>query len=198
MRIDNRTWILPLLMVVSGLSATEPDHGIDNSFTPPQMPDTHCTISVSNPFVDYGMMSRWQLQDLPNRQVTPGMRSTMVNVVCPYSKPIKLLVQGEVNDTGHLRYGERGFTRFRLLDVQLDGNAAELRTLSPDGALAEAASEALPLVSGQRLVTVSSGRMVEGKMLTARLEIQPVLGEEEARVGSMRRSESQLTLTLID
>lgn len=198
MRICNRTWILPLLMVVSDPSAAEPDHGIDNPFTSQRMPDAHCTISVSNPFVDYGVMSRWQMQDLPNRQVTPGMRSTMVNVVCPQSRSIKLLVQGEVSETGHLRYGERGYTRFRLLDVQLDGNAAELRPLSPDGALAEAASEALPLTSGQRLIAVSSGRVVEGKMLTARLEIQPILGEEEARVSSMHRSESQLTLTLMD
>lgn len=198
MRICNRTWIFPLLMVVSDLSAAEPNHGIDNPFTPQQIPDTRCTISVSNPFVDYGVMSRWQMQDLPNRQVTPGLRSTMVNVVCPHPRPIKLLVQGEVNETGHLRYGENGYTRFRLLDIQLDGNAAELRPLSPDGALAEAASEALPLASGQRLITVSSGRVIEGKTLTARLEVQPILGEENARVSSMRRSESQLTLTLID
>ncbi|CCG87340.1 hypothetical protein [Erwinia piriflorinigrans] len=198
MRVFYRTWILPLLMAISHPSTAEPNHGIDNLFTPQRMPDAHCTISVSNPFVDYGVMSRWQMQDLPNRQVTPGIRSTMVNVVCPHSRPIKLLVQGEVNETGHLRYGDRGYTRFRLLDVELDGNAAELRPLSPDGALAEAASEALALASGQRLIAVSSGRVIEGKMLTARLEIQPTLGEENARVSSMHRSESQLTLTLID
>lgn len=193
MKIFNGTWVLPLLTIASGLSAAEPGLG-----TPPQVPDGRCTISVSSPFVDYGVMSRWQLQDRPNGQVTPGIRSTMVNVVCPDPRAIKLLVQGEVNETGHLRYGEHGYTEFRLLNAMLDGNAVELRPQLPDGSPAEATAEALPLAVNQQLVTVSAGQVVKGKMLSARLEIQPVLGEDDVRVSSTQRSGSQLTLTLID
>lgn len=193
MKIFNGTWVLPLLTIASGLSAAEPGLG-----TPQQVPDNRCTLSVSSPFVDYGVMSRWQLQDLPNGQVTPGTRSTMLNVVCPHPRPIKLLVQGEANETGHLRYGEHGHTEFRLLNVMLDGNAVELRPLSPDGSLAEANGEALPLSVNQQLVAVSAGQVAKGKMLSARLEIQPVLGEDNVRVSSTQRSGSQLILTLID
>lgn len=187
MRIFYGAWLLPLLMAA-------PCSGLDNGAPP----DTRCTMSVSSPFVDYGLMSRWQLLDLPGRRVTPGIRSTLLSVVCPHTRIIKLRVQGEINASGSLRYGEHGYTLFRLLDVQLDGNAGELRPLSPDGGLEDAAGEALPLTPEQRLVTLVRGQVAAGKTLTARLEIRPVLREEDARVSSIQRSESRLTLTLVD
>lgn len=143
-------------------------------------------------------MSRWQLQDIPGGSTTPGTLSLTLSVVCPYTRTMKLLVQGEGSEQGGLRYGERGVTQFRLLDAQLDGNAVELRALTSAGALMDTSGQAVSLTAGQQLALVVQGRLAEGKTLTARLEIQPVLAEGEVRASSRQHSESMLTLTLVN
>ncbi|WP_286175316.1 fimbrial protein [Enterobacter sp. Cy-643] len=160
-------------------------------------PDTRCRLSVSNPLIDYGVMSRWQLEDIGAGRVSPGTRSLTISVVCPYSRTMILQVEGEGREGG-LRYGEHGTTRLRLLDAQLDGNAVELHSVTPDGVITESDRHRLALNAGQRLAPVMQGRLAEGKILTARLEIQPVLAEGDARVSSRQRSETTLTLTLDD
>ncbi|ECM4408805.1 hypothetical protein RU30_25640 [Salmonella enterica subsp. enterica serovar Give] len=118
-------------------------------------------------------------------------------MVCPYSRTMSLRVEGEGREGG-LRYGEHGTTRLRLLDAQVDGNAVELRTVTPGGIITESGGYMQALNVGQRLAPVIRGRLAEGRTLTVRLEIQPVLQEVEARVSSRRRSETMLTLILDD
>ncbi|CAI0828775.1 fimbrial protein [Serratia marcescens] len=190
-------WLLALLMGVTGVSAADPmPPGLESSPMPTLPLDTHCSLLVSNPVVDYGMMSRWQMEDMEAGNVSPGTRSLMVSVVCPYSRTMRLRVEGEGSELGGLRYGERGATRLRLLDAQLDGNAVELRTITPADVITESGGHILALNTGQRLAPVIQGRLAEGKALTVRLEIQPVLAEGDARVGSQQRSETMFTLTL--
>ncbi|MCS3432615.1 fimbrial protein [Klebsiella sp. BIGb0407] len=193
-------WLLALLMSVTGVSSATPvpPNGPEAESLPILPPDTRCSLSVSNPVVDYGMMSRWQLEDVGASSLSPGTRSLTVNVVCPYSRAMSLRVEGEDSGQGGLRYGERGTTHLRLLDVQLDGNAAELRKVTSAGASTESGGYVPELNAGQRLVPVIHGRPAEGKTLTARLEIRPVLAEEDARVNSRLRSETMLTLILDD
>ncbi|MEI0695031.1 fimbrial protein [Pectobacterium aroidearum] len=171
---------------------------IESDVMPEWQASTRCTLSVSNPVIDYGIMSRWQLQDVERGAVSPGTRSLMLNVACPYTRGMKLLVQGENSEQGGLRYGGHGVTRLRLLDVQLDGKAVELRTLTPTGEWGDDSSQVMTLIPGQQLIPVVQGRLAEGKALTARLEIQPILAEQETQVSSLQRSESTLTLTLAD
>lgn len=192
-----KRWLLVLLMGVTGTSAANPimPPALEASPMPTLPPDTRCRLSVSNPVVDYGMMSRWQLEYIGAGSVSPGTRSLTVSVVCPYSRTMSLRVEGEDREGG-LSYGEHGTIRLRLLDVQLDGNVVELRTVTPTGVITESGGHRLALNAGQRLAPVMQGRLAEGKTLTARLEIQPVLAEDDARVSSRQRSETLLTLTL--
>lgn len=200
MRIFCKRWPLALLIGITFASSanTPAPLGIGGSMVPELPPDTRCTMSVSNPVVDYGLMSRGQLQELPGGNVTPGSRSLTLSVVCPYSRIIKLLVQGEGREHDELRYGKRGVTKFRLSDVQLDGHPVELQTLSLTGEPTSAASLTTPLLVGQQWVPIKLGRFAEGKTLTARLDIQPIIPETEARVSSPQRSESMLTLRLLN
>lgn len=193
-------WLLALLMGVTGVSAAAPAPfpGLEVNPLPTLPPDTRCSLSVSNPVVDYGVMSRWQLEDMGVGSVSPGTRSLTVSVVCPYPRAMLLRVEGEGSEQGGLRYGERGTTRLRLLDAQMDGNAVALRTVTPAGIITEIGGHILALNAGQRLAPVTQGKLAEGKTLTARLEIQPVLAKVDARVGSPQRSETMLTLTLDD
>lgn len=192
-------WLLVLLMGVTGANAADPitPSGLETTPMPTLPPDTRCRLSVSNPVVDYGMMSRWQLEDIGVGSVSPGTRSLTISVVCPYSRTMSLRVEGEASEGG-LRYGEHGTTHLHLLDAQLDGNAVELRSVTPAGVITDSGGYRLALNAGQRLAPVIQGRLAEGKTLTARLEIQPVLAEGDAHVSSRQRSETMLTLTLDD
>ncbi|KHS89073.1 fimbrial protein [Pectobacterium brasiliense] len=191
-------WALALLMSAACANATDliSPPVTEGGVMPEWQPNTRCTLSASNPVVDYGIMSRWQLQDVARGSVSPGTRSLMLNVACPHTRTMKLLIQGEGSEQGGLRYGGHGVTRLRLLDVQLDGKAVELRTLTSTGEWGDNGGQAMMLTPGQQLVPVVQGRLVEGKALTARLEVQPILAEQEAHVSSPQRSESVLTLTL--
>lgn len=190
-------WLLALLMGVTSASAAEliPPPELEDSPMPTLPADTRCSLSVNNPVVDYGIMSRWQLEDMGTGSVSPGTRSLTVSVVCPYARTMSLRVEGEGSEGG-LRYGEHGSTRLRLLNAQLDGNGVELRTVTPAGVITESGGYRLALNAGQRLAPVMHERLVEGKTLTARLEIQPVLTEGDARVSSRQHSETIVTLIL--
>lgn len=141
-----RRWLLALLMGVTGGSAADPimPPGLEASPMPTLPPDTRCRLSVSNPVINYGMMSRWQVEDIGAGRVSPGTRSLTVSVVCPYSRTMSLRVEGE-NREGGLRYGEHGTTRLRLLDAQLDGNAVEVRTVTSAGVITESGGHRLEI-----------------------------------------------------
>lgn len=192
-------WLLALLMGVTSASSAAPimPSGQGASPMPTLPPDTRCRISVSNPVVDYGLMSRWQLEDIGAGSVSPGTRSLTVNVVCPYSRTIALRVEGERRGAG-LRYGEHGATRLRLLDAQLDGNTVELRTVTSAGVITENRGHRLALTAEQRVAPVIQGRLAEGKILVARLEVQPVMAAGHARVSSRQRNETMIKLVLAE
>lgn len=200
MRVFYKQWSMALLMGITFVSVASPPVPLDigGAMSPVLPLDTRCTMSVSSPEVDYGVMSRWQLQDLPGGKVTPGSRSLTLSVACPYSRIMKLLVQGESREHEELRYGRRGVTQLRLLDVKLDGHPVELQTLTSTGELTGADNLATSLLVGQQWAPVILGRFAEGNTLTARLDIQPILPETEARVSSPQRSESMLTLRLVN
>jgi len=200
MKVFYGRWLLALLISVTGTSVAGliAPPGQETLATPLLPPDTRCSMSVSNPVVDYGMMSRWQLEDAGAGSVSPGMRLLTVSVACPYSRTMSLRLEGESSEQGGLRYGEHGTTHLRLLDVQLDGNAAALRKITPGGVITENGGHVQELNVGQRLVPVMQGRPVKGKILTAQLEIRPVLAEEDVHVNSRQHSETMLTLILDD
>ena len=190
-------WLLALLMGVSGACVADliTLQDLEESPVPTLQADTRCSLSVSNPVVDYGIMSRWQLEDMGTGSVSPGTRSLTVSVVCSYSRTMSLRVEGEGSE-GRLRYGQHGSARLRLLDAQLDGNTVELCTVTSTGVIIESGGHRLALNAGQRQAPVIQGRLAEGKTLTVRLEIQPILAESDARVSSRQHSETVLTLIL--
>ncbi|HAY0331161.1 TPA: fimbrial protein [Escherichia coli] len=159
--------------------------------------DTRCSITVSNPMVDYGVMSRWQLKDMGGGMVSPGGRSLTVSVVCPNTRKMRLRVEGGRNERG-FSYGEHGFTRLDLLDAQVDGNAVALSAITPDEVIKDNGKHTLALYPGEWFSPVMNGKLAEGKTFTARLDVQPMLTESDARVSRRQQNQTVLTLLLDD
>lgn len=195
--------LLTLLLLAAGLSQTAlaapmmPGNAQNNPLMPPQ--DQRCSLSAGASVINYGTQSRWQLQDVAGGQkVSPGKRMMMVNVVCPFSQAMRLTVRGDKAGNGELRYGNEGSVKLHLSDAQLDGQSVQVATTMPDGTLNGSAESGLLLKPGTSFVALRNGKVAQGKNLSVRIELEPVMAESAARVTAQESSEAQLTLELTD
>lgn len=161
--------------------------------------DTRCSLSVSAPVIDYGSQSRWQLQDAGGAQMlTPGQRSLMVSVVCPYTQTLRLSLLGDRAANGDVRYGKHGSVNLHIVDAQVDGQSVPVATLTPQGTVEGAPSANLRLQPGQNFAAAKNGKLVKGRSFNARIEIEPVMPQRDAQVTSRQTNESLITLELMD
>ncbi|MHA7848002.1 DUF1120 domain-containing protein [Serratia sp. D1N4] len=162
------------------------------------MPDSRCNLSLGAPVIDYGNQTRWQLNESSSgrNHVTPGKRTIMVNVVCPYTQAIRLTLRGAQAANGDLRYGEQGSVRIHLSDAQLDGQSVSVAHITPSGVLSGSQSS-LQLKPDQSFAATVNGQLTKGKTLTVRLDIEPELQTKDAQVSSLQVNESNLRLELM-
>lgn len=168
---------------------------------PVELPvDARCTVSFASQVIDYGTQSRWQLQESTAgpHAVTPGKRTLMLSVVCPYNQAIRLTLHGERAVNGDVRYGESGSMTLQLLDAQLDGHRVQIVDTTPEGVIRGPALESLRLQPGQTFAPMANGQLPSGKAFTARIEIEPMLSEAAARVASLQSSEARFRLEVVD
>ncbi|MBE4810065.1 MULTISPECIES: fimbrial protein [unclassified Enterobacter cloacae complex] len=168
----------------------------------PQIPavDPRCQISTSTTDIDYGLQSRWQMQDVDGRRqaVTPGKRQLSVTVVCPYTHNMRLKVMGGRTVRGEFRYGASGELQVRVTGAQLDGRDVPVALTSSAGALLGAPQEILTLLPDQTFSAVSGNLPSQGKTFNVRLEIQPVLTDNDARVSSRQANGASVSFELMD
>lgn len=161
--------------------------------------ESRCTISAGNTEIDYGTLSRWQMQEVGEYQgVTPGKRMLSLGIICPYTHTMRVMLRGDRTVSGNLRYGDRGHLILRISNAQLDGQQVQIATTTPVGAGNMESSSVLTLQPGQSFVPMNNGKPLEGKRFTAQIEIQPIIPEDEAKVGVIRTNESRLTFELIN
>jgi len=192
--------MLVLIVLYSGLvGAVLPV--ADVQLNQPSLPvDAGCRLSTGGGMIDYGNQSRWQLQAASSggNTLTPGKRTITLSVVCPYTQPLRLSMHGDRAANGALRYGYRGSTIVRLFDMQLDGQSVQIMNVTPSGAINGTATDTYLLKPGETVAATLNGRLARGKVLTARLEIEPIMTNEEARVTMGTIKESLLTLELVN
>ena len=161
--------------------------------------DARCSISTGVRVIDYGTQSRWQLQDVGgSQQVTPGKRTLMVSVVCPYTQTMRLSVRGDKAGNGDLRYGERGSVSLHIQNAQLDEQDVQLTKTTPDGVPGGSSVSQLRLQPGDIIAATRNGIITKGKRFTARVELTPVMAEGDSRVSARQYSEANLVLNLMD
>ena len=179
---------------VQAMPAPQPDH-----FGAGGMPqDRRCTINVSSQDVDFGTLSRWQMQETGRgNTVSPGQRTLALSVSCPYSQPLHIMVQGEPAGDGNLRYGHAGSLQLDIHDAQVDGQPVQLIPVSRDRIRKGGEQAGLRLGPGSGVAASRNGSLVSGKTFTARLEVRPQLPERETRVTARQQSETRLTLEIL-
>lgn len=188
-----------LIMLVSRTAFAMPGAPLsanNNQFMPPS--STECQMSLSSPNVDYGSKSRWQLKEVEgsSQLLTPGKRQVSYSVICPFSQTIKIAVNGESTTGGNFRFGLNDKLRVTMISPQLDGHDVQFMTSTPDGILIDGPFNTLTLQPGQTFILVNGRQPAEGKSFNARIELEPVLSEQSARVATKQNSEANLSLEL--
>lgn len=195
------TMTLAMVMfgVLMGGAALVPAAAQPVDVQPAPPPDRRCTLSAGGQVIDYGHLSRWQLQQASNSQnLTFGKRELMLSVFCPFSQTMTFRLLGDRAANGELAYGHHGSLGFRVLEAQVDGRAVQLTLVTPGGITQGVAAWDVKLLAGQSFTASQNGQLVQGKSFNARIEVEPTLPEVSARVSGRQSAESNLTIELMD
>lgn len=161
--------------------------------------DRRCSLSLGKELIDYGTQTRSQLQNAPSvsNSFTFGKRTVMLSVICPSEQDFRLTLRSQTNAGGNVVYGERGSLFVRLSNVQVDGKSVQIAGSSVGGIIDDAASDSRFLQPDRAFVTVKNGTVAKGKTLTARMEVEPVVPTEDARVSQRQIIEARLSMELM-
>lgn len=158
--------------------------------------DRSCSISIGGGDVDYGSVTRHQLQEQPGNQLSFGKRTVPVSVACPYPRVMKVGIQGERSADGQFRYGAQGSLQVRLSDASLDGKSVLLTRISASGVPMGPAADSVTVLVGERVVAGDASAPAKGRNLSLKMEVEPVLSDSAARVNSREHSDARVTLQL--
>lgn len=196
-----KIFAVPLLLGLSLVQYAAADSSLNVGHKIPPLPpmDSRCSLSIGQNVIDYGAQSRWQLQDaaIGRNSVTFGKRTLMLSVVCPFTQSMRLMLRAERAARGGVRYGSQGSMTVRLLDAQMDGQAVQVANTSIKGVIKDTLAESQRLSPGETYAPIANGQLTKGKVFTARIEIEPMLPEAEARVSTRQASEAHFALDLL-
>lgn len=190
---------IALVLTSNAIAASQKNHiqpPPDMAAQPVQ--GSRCTVSAGSANIDYGSLTRGQMQNLSGRgsSLTPGLRSLPITVSCPYSRVMTLTINGDRAANGSLRYGEYGSIRMHLKNAQVDGHSVLLAYTTANGEIIGATVSSQELLPGKSVSAIVNGRPIQGYSLTAELEILPILPERASRVWERTLNEARLTLEI--
>lgn len=142
-----------------------------------------CSLSLSQPVLDYGQTQRAQLMEgsREGQHLLVGTRVISVILSCATSTGMALSFNGEaVGDQGY-RFAQGGFFTLKVLSAQLDGNPVRLAKRSSEGSVQGIDDLMRPGVS---LVPVGPNLIVRGSRLSAQIEVKTYVDERDSQARS--------------
>lgn len=135
---------------------------------------TDCRLSLSQPFVDYGLLRGSEHSS--SQAVAVGKRSVRLNVVCPESTVIALRFQGTPAEGHGFMFGRQGYFNLSLQHPLLDGKPVELALLH------DRSDRGGQLRPGQSLVVLAGGLPASGRRFSAHVQVDTWLSRAATAV----------------
>jgi len=165
------------------------------------IPAENCQLSVSEPDLDYGPMTRYRLEEGGNAQdLSLGKRRMTINVSCQVEAKIGVRFRGSSVGADYVfgtAGGKQGKVTLTLVDSQLDGRRVLVGAADAAGMVPAAPASSARFMPGQVLVPVEGGQPVSGKQFSAAVEIDPSVPKDAARVRSRTSLETHGTFEVI-
>ncbi|RZT36315.1 DUF1120 domain-containing protein [Cupriavidus agavae] len=163
---------------------------------PPAVPGETCQLSLSEPDIDYGGLTRGRMQEHGAQAYSLGKRRLMLNVNC--RTPVRIGIRLQAPAAGQdYAFGSLGRVGVRLERAQLDGHSVMVGTADTPGTLPAAYGPSAPLTPGRVVVPVQGGGLVTGSRFSANIEVDPFLPQDAARVRNRTPFETNGTFEVI-
>jgi len=142
-----------------------------------------CSLSISQPVLDYGQTQRTQLMEntREGRHLLVGTRVITLNLSCAASTAMALSFNGEAAGDEGYRFARGGLFTLKVLSAQLDGNPVRLVRRSAEGSVQGVADMLRPGVS---LVPVGPNLIARGTRLSAQVEVKTYVDERDTEARS--------------
>lgn len=130
-----------------------------------------CQLNVSEPLVDFGLMSRLTHSDsAPERLL--GERRLSVTVNCPQAQDLSLFYRALAASPQRLQFTQHGSYAIEAGNAVLDGRAVELGLLPAAGQAPVANGAVLQWRSGHGIAPVEHGAVLMGNTLSLQLTLR--------------------------
>ncbi len=140
-----------------------------------------CQLTLSQPVLDYGSMNRAVRANTAAEQPL-GERRLSLNLNCPQPTDMTLFYRAMAATAERFRFTEHGSYAVRMGDAVLDGQPVDLGLISAVGQVPEEATSSLLWRPQQAIVPVRGGVAVQGKSLSAQLELTAWAQEKALQV----------------
>lgn len=156
-----------------------------------------CDIRLSGAEVDYGRMTRAELQVTRSAgPVSIGKRQIALNVVCRQAQPFELQFDGLAASAEAYRFGKSGYFTLNLRQALVDGQPALIAQTARNGAPPGAVSDNLRLPPQASAAVVRDNRPLAGKTLTLQIEVETFVDDATTRVRDLTSLDGRGVLRL--
>lgn len=187
---------LILLLLLCGINSQKVIATLSSPTLLPSVSQNECDIKVNNKNINYGQLSRWQLEkaDGASGLLTHGKRMISTDIICKTAKPLRISVEGRRNGHGNFLYGRKGTLKLNLTGVIINGNP----TL-PDAVISPTVSKdnlSIPqkILPGDIIVI---GERSPVSQMTLQFEAEPLLTETEVNVPQRTENQGGFMLTIL-
>lgn len=184
-----------LLLLLCGLSSQKVIATLSTPALQPSASQSECNIKVNNKNIDYGQVSRWQLEkaDGASGLLTHGKRIVAADVVCTTAKPLQISVEGRRNEYGNFLYGRKGTLKLSLISLTVNGEAALPDEITSPFPQKENLSMPQKIMPGDVIVV---GKKNPVTQMTLQFEVEPLLTGSELNVPQRTENQGGFILTL--
>ena len=140
-----------------------------------------CQLTLSEPLVDFGLMSRLAQNDSAPQRLL-GERRLSLTFNCPKSQDLSLFYRALAADTQQLRFTEHGHYQIEASNAVVDGRAVELGLVAAQGQPPLSIASVQDWRPGHGMVPSLQGGVVNGSSLSLQLTLRAWADSAATRV----------------
>lgn len=171
----SRRIVVTLSLCMLGMVAVAPARAAD------------CKMSLSTPQVDYGRLSRATMVAAAGDTWLLAPRTVTVTISCSEPRDMTLRLRAAPADTEAFRFTEQGRVSVHLRGGTLDGEAVELGQVDGQTPTVTRSGASLPWRPDRGLAPLKGGKIAEGRLFTAQMDVQARVDERAMNVRDATR-----------
>ncbi|MGR5955822.1 hypothetical protein [Enterobacter ludwigii] len=159
-----------------------------------------CQLSLSQPVVDYHEMRRDTIETTQQDWHKMADRDITVNVFCPQSQQMAVILRGTVGDKGRFLFGQSGGVAVKIDNMTVDGKSYTVgKTVDQLNFTPENGTPTpFYLRNNEAVIALENNQVPSGQQMSFNVTLSPVLNESAfSHLTDQTTLESDLTWSLL-